>query len=77
MLGGLFAVRSQKEERERMNRSILHQKDCSRDLAQMSYSSEDDMQMLYESIKDCFVTGKWNDSHAALDDDGMCVVGSI
>ena len=70
MIGGLFAVRSRKIELEEMNKSVLHQRDCSRDTMQVSYSSEDDAQMLYESIRDCFVTGKWNEPKAEMDDDG-------
>ena len=70
MIGGLFAVRSRKIELEEMNNSALHQRDCSRDTIQVPYSSEDDVQMLYESIRGCFVTGKWGESKAALDDDG-------
>ena len=70
MIGGLFAVRSRKIELEEMNKSVLHQRDCSRDTMQVSYPSEDDAQMLYESIRDCFVTGKWSEPKAELDDDG-------
>ena len=70
MIGGLFALRSRGNELEKMNKTMLHQRDCSRDAFQVSYLSEDDVQMLCESIKDCFVTGKWKEPNTAFDDDG-------
>lgn len=71
MIGGLFAVRSHENELEQMNKSVLHQRDCSRDAAPVTFTSGDDAEMLAESIRDCFVTGKWTDSNAALEEDGV------
>lgn len=71
MIGGLFAVRSHENELKKMHKSVLHQQDCSRDSMPLIFSADDDLQMLCESIKDCFVTGKWTDSHEQLDDEGL------
>ena len=68
MIGGLFAVRSSETELEKMNKSLLHQRDCSREGIQTSYPSEDDSQMLFESIRDRFVSRNWRDANKTFDD---------
>ena len=68
MIGGLFALRSSESELEKMNKSLLHQRDSSREGIQASFPSEDDSQMLFESIRDCFVTRKWRDANVTFDD---------
>ena len=65
MLGGLFAVKARERKIEQLNQSIMHQRDCTRDLNYATYAETNDEEMLFESIRDCFVTGKWQDNENA------------
>ena len=61
MLGGVFSIKLREREQENFNKSILHQRDSSRGPNNGGVLNEtDDLEMLFESIKDCFVTGKWS-----------------
>ena len=53
ILGGLFSI---KTPGKNLNNTILHQRDCTREQSCVKYSNEEDLQMLYESIKNCFVS---------------------
>eukprot|EP00794_Sanderia_malayensis_P010984 gene10984-12147_t len=60
MLGGVFSIKARKMDEKKAEQSLLHQRDCSRENYAASLVESNDTEMLFESIKDCFVTGKWS-----------------
>ena len=68
-VGGFFKVKSKHQKTD----DVMHQRDCS---LEVSVSGMDwNLEEVRESIKDCFVTGKWNDKEGAeqlLNQDDEC-----
>ena len=66
ILGGLFSI---KTPGKNLNNTILHQIDCTREQSCVKYSDEEDLQMLYESIKNCFVSRNSSGDQKLADDE--------
>ena len=61
-LGGLFTIKNSTSKKKKPL-SIFHEKDYSKDAS--GGSIDLNYEELLESIKDCFVTGKWDSSKDA------------
>ena len=67
-VGGIFRLKSKKDSQ---SSGTMHERDCSLEVISMPLRDWSRAEVL-ESIRDCFVTGKWKDSEDAemlLEDD--------
>ena len=70
--GGIFRLKKKKDSR---SLGTMHERDCSLEVSSISVRDWSQPEVL-ESIRDCFVTGKWRDSEDAetrLRDDDECM----
>lgn len=60
-VGGIFRLKSKKDSQ---STGTMHERDCSLEVISMPLRDWSQTEVL-ESIRDCFVTGKWKDSEDA------------
>lgn len=60
-VGGIFRLKSKKDSQ---STGTMHERDCSLEVISMPLRDWSRTEVL-ESIRDCFVTGKWKDSEDA------------
>lgn len=71
-VGGIFRLKKKKDSQ---SLGTMHERDCSLEVSSMSVRDWSQPEVL-ESIRDCFVTGKWRNSEDAetlLRDDDECM----
>ena len=71
-VGGIFRLKTKKVPQ---TLGTVHERDCSQEVSNTSVRDWSQPEVL-ESIRDCFVTGKWKDSEdaeALLQDDDQCM----
>lgn len=75
-VGGIFRLKSKKDSQ---STGTVHERDCSLDVISTPLRDWSQAEIL-ESIRDCFVTGKWKDSEDAeilLQDDDQSMNCSL